>query len=161
MHPDKLFRRSKLCMDAVTIFVIDDHADNALMVAMLLRIYGWKARTFSNAQELVAEALIQPPACVVTDLNMPGTDGIALIEALRSNGLEVPVVVMTGATPGSPELRRARDLANAIVSKTHEATELEGAVRDAIASSHSTLPIPPETSAGQLPSNESLEDKEG
>lgn len=115
-------------MNAGTIFVTDDYADNALAMAMLLGVHGWRARTFTDARECLEAALKDPPDCILTDLHMPGMDGIALIEALRSERLEIPVIVMTGAAPDSPELRRAQALAAAIVRKTHEAEELEAAM---------------------------------
>jgi len=140
MHPDRTGLRNPLRMNAAMIFVTDDNADNAMAAAMLLRMYGWQARTFTDARECLDAALKEPPACVLTDLNMPGMDGIALVEALRANGLEVPVIVMTGATPDSPELRRARELACAVVRKTHEAAELEPAVRRALAQADARRP---------------------
>lgn len=142
MHPDRTGLRNHLRMNAAKIFVTDDNADNAKAAAMLLRVYGWQARTFTDARECLDAALKEPPACILTDLNMPGMDGIALIESLSSNGLEVPVIVITGATPDSPELRRARELAYAIVRKTHEAAELEPAVRQALAKEDTRRPRP-------------------
>jgi DNA-binding NtrC family response regulator len=47
----------------------------------------------AKALELIASA---PVDCVILDLEMPGTDGFAVLRALRERGSEVPVIVYTG-----------------------------------------------------------------
>ena len=94
-------------MDGLMIFVVDDDRDVGEVSASLLSAFGWKTRTFRDARDCLAAALDQPPACILSDLQMPRMDGNALMEALRATGVNVPVVVMTGASKGSDAAVRA------------------------------------------------------
>ena len=94
-------------MDGEMVFVVDDNADGREAASMLLTVYGWRTRTFDDASSCVAAAADDPPACILSDLQMPRMDGNALMEALRATGVNVPVVVMTGASKGSDAAVRA------------------------------------------------------
>lgn len=87
------------------IFVVDDDKDSRDVLAALLTRAGWTVRTFAGARECAAALESSRPACVITDLQMPGMDGIGLLHQARSLHAEVPVIVMTGSE--RPEHRAA------------------------------------------------------
>jgi two-component system response regulator FixJ len=80
------------------IHVIDDDDAVRRAVALLLLSAGWTAVThasglaFLEALPVLHEASI---GCVLTDVRMPGMDGIALLQHLRTSGFVAPIVVMT------------------------------------------------------------------
>jgi FixJ family two-component response regulator len=59
-----------------SIFVIEDDFAVRDALVQLLRAEGLRARGFANGDEFFANLPSDPVACVVTDLRMPGMDGV-------------------------------------------------------------------------------------
>lgn len=86
-----------------TILVVDDSAVDRLVARRLLEKQGgWtvaQAADGGEALEVMAHSL---PVAVLTDLQMPGVDGLTLVERVREQYPRVPVLLMTGQ--GSEEI---------------------------------------------------------
>ena len=78
------------------IAVVDD--DEAMRDALseLLQVLSMECRTFERAEAFLAGYSPDSFDCLITDLRMPGMDGVALIQALRALGCILPVIVITG-----------------------------------------------------------------
>ncbi|MGO8996265.1 MAG: sigma-54-dependent transcriptional regulator [Polyangiaceae bacterium] len=78
------------------VLIVDDDAElcETIELGLRKRAYdvAWAARADTAFERLLAEDF----DVVVTDLNMPGVDGIALCERICANRPDVPVLVMTG-----------------------------------------------------------------
>ncbi len=83
-------------MSQKRIFVVDDDPKIGELFAAVLARDGYATRGFTAPSALL-QAVDDgpPPDLVLTDLMMPDTSGMELIEALRGRGLTVPVIVMT------------------------------------------------------------------
>ena len=82
------------------IFIADDDADHlAYVVACVLRL-GHQATTFSDGRACLDGIAKGKPDLLLTDIFMPGMDGIELVTALNERGLDVPVIGMTGGFRG-------------------------------------------------------------
>lgn len=80
-----------------SVFVIDDDFAVRDSLVTLLRSEGLRARGFASAVEFFDNLPADPVACVVTDLRMPGMDGIEVVNRLAAlHGDAWPVVVITG-----------------------------------------------------------------
>ncbi len=85
-----------------TILVVDDDPIVCESIAELLREHGWVAATCSSAEEAAAtlDAMQTEgrakPQVVLTDVSMPGMDGLEFIERLREEHPDVVPVVLTG-----------------------------------------------------------------
>jgi CheY-like chemotaxis protein len=94
----------------VHILIAEDEAMIALSLADLLEAEGYKVTVASDGAEALAKARRLGDAldALVTDLNMPRMSGEGLIQALRADRPELPVLVVTGSAPpgGLDELRR-------------------------------------------------------
>jgi PAS domain S-box-containing protein len=78
------------------ILAVDDEADARELVHAMLREAGAEIRTAGSVREALAVVSSWRPEVVLTDLEMPGEDGYALLEELRGAGLaDVPVVVLS------------------------------------------------------------------
>jgi two-component system response regulator FixJ len=77
------------------VHVVDDDEDVRQSLAFLLGTGGFEVALYESAAALLAAAP-RPPGCVLTDVRMPGMDGLELLKGLREAGLHLPVVVMTG-----------------------------------------------------------------
>ena len=86
-----------------TALVVDDApVDRRLAGALVERITGLKVVYASNGLEALAAVRREPPLMVLTDLQMPKMDGLDLVEHLRVEYPEVPVILMTAQ--GSEEI---------------------------------------------------------
>jgi FixJ family two-component response regulator len=79
-----------------TVFVVDDDVSFLRAVSRLLRASGFRVVIHNSAAEFLAELRPDLTGCVITDLMMPGMDGMALQEALRQAGSTLPLVFLTG-----------------------------------------------------------------
>ena len=82
-------------MNQHRVLVVDDESNMRRVLEIMLHKMGHETRAASNGQE--ALALIQHESfnLVLTDLRMPKMDGIALLNALRAQGIEAPVIILT------------------------------------------------------------------
>jgi FixJ family two-component response regulator len=90
------------------IAIVDD--DEAVREALcdLLQVEGLSGRTFDSAAAFLADYAPDRFDCLVTDIRMPGIDGIELQQRLRALGSTLPVIVITSATD---QVTRTRALA--------------------------------------------------
>jgi two-component system response regulator FixJ len=80
------------------VYVIDDDAAMRDSLDFLLGSAGLNVRLFDSAQIFLNELPDLAFGCVVTDIRMPGVDGIELLRQLNSgtSPRKLPVIVMTG-----------------------------------------------------------------
>jgi FixJ family two-component response regulator len=83
-------------MSFVTVHVVDDDESFLRAVTRLLRASGFEVKTFASAAELLAQRLHGAQGCVVSDLQMPGMNGLAFQEAMKEAGHTMPVLFLTG-----------------------------------------------------------------
>ncbi|MDZ4185479.1 MAG: response regulator [Desulfuromonadales bacterium] len=77
------------------IFVVDDDRFVLESVTALLREYGFVVHPFASGKDAVKEFVLEPVDLVLTDINMPGMDGIELLEKIRFLDNATPVLLMT------------------------------------------------------------------
>ncbi len=78
------------------VLIVEDDAPARRGMADLLSLWGYEVATAGDGAEALERAAEEPPAVVVSDLVMPGMDGLALLTALRVDHPDVPVVMLTG-----------------------------------------------------------------
>ncbi|MDP6369799.1 MAG: response regulator, partial [Planctomycetota bacterium] len=88
--------------EQTTILVVDDDGDIRIALEMLLTYEGFSVWTAKNGEEALArldQALAGDgprPALVLTDLKMPGMDGLELLEAIGEREGAPPVILISG-----------------------------------------------------------------
>ena len=93
-----------------SVFVIEDDFAVRDSLVLLLRSEGLRARGFASGVEFFANLPTDQVACVVTDLRMPGIDGIEVVRRLGElRGEAWPIIVITGHAdvPSAVELMKA------------------------------------------------------
>jgi len=78
------------------VYVIDDDEAIRRSLSFLLRTSGLVARTYETAEAFFAEAPNLAAGCVITDVRMPGMDGIELVRRLAEAKLPLSAIVITG-----------------------------------------------------------------
>ena len=94
------------------ISIVDDDSLARDGICELVDSLGYKGVTFVSADHFLQSGLIADTTCLITDLQMPGLSGLELQEALRSQGYQTPVIVIT-AYPN--EKHRTRAFANGAI----------------------------------------------
>ena len=82
--------------NAPTIFVIDDQASVRHAIGEMLNVFGFVVEAFDSAESFLKGIATGRPGCVVTDVRMPGMDGIALVGEMGRRGLTLPVILISG-----------------------------------------------------------------
>lgn len=82
--------------EAPTIHIVDDEEDVAALLQLIFAKAGYAAQTYGSADALLRACPGLAPGCVVTDVRMPGMDGLELVRQLRNAGLPHPIVILTG-----------------------------------------------------------------
>ena len=78
------------------IYILDDDEAVRDSLSMLIESAGFSVETFDLALAALDRCRELLPSCIVTDVRMPGMDGLEFQERLRADGVDVPVIVMTG-----------------------------------------------------------------
>ncbi|CAN5115799.1 response regulator FixJ [soil metagenome] len=86
---------SKMPPEAI-VYVVDDDEAARDSLAFLLRTAGFEVRTYAAAASFLAEFAILPPGCLITDMRMPGMDGLDLLRELQRQDSAMPAIVITG-----------------------------------------------------------------
>lgn len=77
------------------VLVVDDEPHMQRVLEIMLRRMGHDVLLAADGEAALAIVQTTPVDLVMTDLRMPGMDGVALLSALRSQGVEAPVILMT------------------------------------------------------------------
>ncbi len=77
------------------VLVVDDDPLSREFLVEAVRALGLRASEAASGEEGLRRASEQPPDLVLTDLRMPGLDGLSLVERLSEPGRAIPVVVIT------------------------------------------------------------------
>ena len=77
------------------ILVVDDDEDILRLLSIRLRARGFRVSSAVSAEEALARIAIDPPRAVVSDVRLPGRDGLALFEEIRSTRPTLPVILLT------------------------------------------------------------------
>jgi CheY-like chemotaxis protein len=112
---------------ATTVLVVDDSSTARLFARRLIeRIPGFRVVTASDGKEALAVLAVETCAVVVTDLHMPGMDGLELVEAIADRFPLVPVVLMTAQGSEDIAVKALQGGAASYVSKRALEAELAG-----------------------------------
>jgi FixJ family two-component response regulator len=112
---------------------VDVDASFRKAVARMLRASGFAVKTFASAAEYLAALEAEIPGCVLVDLQMPGSSGLDLQEALAQAGYAMPVIFLSGQGDIPTTVQAMRRGAEDFLTKRASREELLAAVRRALA----------------------------
>src|SRR5438067_11198762 len=90
------------------ISIVDDDTAARAGTRALVESLGYKAVSFSSAENFLRSDVIAETACLITDLQIPGLNGLELQEVLRSQEHRTPIILIT-AYPSKKHRSRALD----------------------------------------------------
>jgi two-component system response regulator FixJ len=83
-------------VDRSEVYLIDDDEEVRRTLSLLLSTAGLTSRPYDSALAFMRDFDDLAPGCIVTDMKMPGMDGLALLRLLKARGVPHPVIVITG-----------------------------------------------------------------
>ncbi|WP_240096278.1 nitrogen regulation protein NR(I) [Thermomonas flagellata] len=120
-------------MAEARIWVVDDDHAVRFVLAAALREAGFAVTAFAEAgAALAALAREGAPALLVTDVRMPGSDGLALLEAVKARHPQLPVIVMSAHTDVASTAGAFRGGASEFLSKPFDLDAAVALVRRAL-----------------------------
>jgi len=78
------------------LLIVDDEANTLASLSRAFRLAGHEATVSDNAVKALDLAKSQPFDLILSDVVMPGKDGLSLLEDLKAQGVTAPVVMMSG-----------------------------------------------------------------
>ena len=111
-----------------TVYIIEDDEAVRDSFAAMLGACGVPARGFGSAEEYLAARGSAPDGCLLLDLNLPGMDGLALLE----HRVYVPTVIVTARRDSRVDERASKAGAVAVFDKPADRQALLSAVRTAL-----------------------------
>ncbi len=87
------------------LLLVDDDPDMLKLLSMRLSAAGYHVTTVGSAEDALAQLAAFRPQLVVSDVQLPGIDGLALFDAIRTRHPALPVILLTahGTIPDAVE----------------------------------------------------------
>lgn len=114
------------------IHVVEDDQPMRDSLVVLLEEAGYKVRAYATAEDLMALGAATEPGCVVSDVRMPGMDGLMLLRRLRAGGSAQPLILITGHGDISMAVTAMKAGAFDFLEKPFEADALLAAIETAL-----------------------------
>ena len=116
---------------SASILVVDDEPNIVLSLEFLLKQAGFRVRTVANGEAALAAIAQEPPDLVLLDVMIPGRDGYAVCQEIRSNPAwrDMRIIMLT-AKGGDIQREKGLSLgADEYVTKPFSTRELVERVR--------------------------------
>lgn len=132
---------------APRLLVVDDDADLLRLLSLRLNAAGYRVSAVASAEAALAQLDIERPQLVLSDVRLPGKDGLALFDEIRSRHPSLPVILLTahGTIPDAVEAT-ARGVFT-YLTKPYDAKELLDKISQALALG-APAPVAPEADEG-------------
>lgn len=119
--------------DRPTIDIIDDDPAMRDSLAFLLDVNGFSTRSHATAAAFLDHVRGIVPDCVVSDIRMPGMNGLDLVRRLKMDGVPCPVIAITGHGDVALAVEAMKAGAADFIEKPFDDETLLSAIRSAMA----------------------------
>jgi len=106
------------------VLAVDDDVRIRESIARLGNAAGWTVLTFPSGEALLASSAIEGAHCVISDVRMPGMDGLELQRRLKAANPKLPVILITGRVDEQVRQRALREGALSFLYKPFDGEEL-------------------------------------
>ena len=114
------------------IAIVDDDPSVLKALARQLRSRALRVRTFESARRFLAALDESWPSCLILDLQMPEMTGIELQQHMRSNRIDIPVIIFTAHDDANARSRCEALGPVAFLTKPLQSEELFAAIEAAV-----------------------------
>lgn len=102
---------------AVRVLLVEDDSSTRTLLATILSSFGADVADAASAVDAEAALLSFDPQVLVTDIEMPGNDGIVLLQTLRSRHSTLPAIAVSGHADDGSRARVAAAGFNGFIAK--------------------------------------------
>ncbi len=120
------------------VAVVDDDYSVCRALRRLLRLADFDAEAYGSGHEFLEALNARMPDCIVLDLQMPEMSGLELQQQLKSEGIALPVVIVTGRDEPGMQARCLAAGASAYLRKPIDGKALVAAISRAISGAQSS-----------------------
>ena len=78
------------------VYLVDDDDAVRRSAGFMLKTSGYEVEAFASGVDFLKHIRQAPVGCILLDVRMPGMDGLEVQRELRSQGINMPVIVLTG-----------------------------------------------------------------
>ncbi|SEQ31343.1 DNA-binding transcriptional response regulator, NtrC family, contains REC, AAA-type ATPase, and a Fis-type DNA-binding domains [Solimonas aquatica] len=114
------------------ILVVDDEPRLREVIADALDDLGYRTLSADSAEAALQRLAVEPVDLVLSDLRMPGQDGHALLQDIRSRHATIPVVLMTAYSTVKDAVQMIKEGAFDYIAKPFEIGELSATIGNAL-----------------------------
>jgi two-component system, LuxR family, response regulator FixJ len=118
--------------DKTVIHIVDDDPAMRDSLAFLLDVNGFAPKAYESANAFLSGTTIELPTCVVSDIRMPGLNGIDLVRELKRKGTQCPVILITGHGDVALAVEAMKAGAADFIEKPFDDSALLEAIRTAL-----------------------------
>jgi two-component system, NtrC family, C4-dicarboxylate transport response regulator DctD len=111
------------------VLLVDDEEELRRSTAQALELFGLTVQTFSTADHVLELTGFSFDGVVVSDIRMPGTDGMTLLHRIRELDAEIPVILVTGHGDVQLAVKAMREGAYDFLEKPFTPQHLAGIIR--------------------------------
>lgn len=119
-------------MNSGLVLLVDDEEDLRFSTSQALELHGLQVKAFASGEEVLARVGFGFDGVVVSDIRMPGIDGMTLLHRIRELDHEIPVILVTGHGEVQLAVKAMREGAYDFIEKPFASHALAGVVRHAL-----------------------------
>jgi len=119
---------------ATTVHLIDDDEGVREALTILLTEAGYAVRSYKSGVEFLGAAAATSTGCIVSDIRMPGLDGLELQQRLKSKNNTLPLIFITGHGDVQMAVQAMREGARDFIEKPFDDSILVDAIANALKS---------------------------
>lgn len=116
-----------------TVWLVDDDPAVLRLLQAMLAEHGWDIRAYGSAADFLVAYRPQDCACLITDLRMPGTDGLGLQQSLGERGIHLPLIMISGYGEVGAAVTAMRQGAVDFIQKPFDGDVLVTRIEEALA----------------------------
>ena len=117
------------------VAAVDDDFRIRESIASLLESAGYAPAVFSSAEEFLGSGTLAAATCVITDVRMPGMDGIELQRRIRLERPALPVILISAHYDAEVRQTAIDEGAVDVLYKPFDATDLLKIIQSALTNS--------------------------
>jgi two-component system response regulator FixJ len=126
--------------DNPIVHLIDDDEDVRRALAFLLGTAGLAVKVYESAVLFLDHYKSSQTGCIVSDVRMPGMDGLQLLKHLKEVGVKLPVIVLTGHADVALAVEAMKAGAVDFIEKPFPDEVLLNAIQSALAQRQHSVP---------------------
>ncbi|QDT34164.1 response regulator transcription factor [Thalassoglobus polymorphus] len=113
------------------VYVVDDDLQMRTLVRNIVHCLDLECQTFASAEDFLGNYQ-SGSGCIITDVRMPGMDGVELLEAFGQLGIALPCILITGHGDIPLTVRAMQSNAVDVIEKPFQNIVLLNAIQRAI-----------------------------